>query len=212
VNKKLFTASLLTASMALTGCATMQEHPKTTTGAAVGAVGGAVVGGAVSGKKGALIGAAVGALAGGSIGYYMDEQERKLREQTANSGIEVQRQGDNIVLDLPDNISFDVGKAELKPAFMPSLERVAQVLQQYNETRIEIAGHTDSTGSTKTNQILSENRALAIKSYLVNRGIAPERIYAVGYGSSRPIADNATAAGRAKNRRVEITLIPTNAQ
>ena len=126
----------------------------------------------------------------------------------AGTGIDVTRQGDNIILTFPDQISFDVGRADIKPQFMYSLDRVASTLSQYPQTRIEVAGHTDSTGSMEANQRLSENRAHAVRSYLANRGVAPERMYAVGYGQSRPIASNATAEGRAQNRRVEIIVIP----
>jgi len=213
VSRKLF-VTVLAGTLALTGCQTVRENPKTTTGAVAGAAGGAAIGAVVSRGnrgKGALIGAAVGALAGTGIGYYMDEQERKLRQQTQGSGIAVQREGDNIVLNLPDNISFDVGKSNIKPQFMPALDNVAETLRAYYETRIEIAGHTDSTGSAQTNQILSENRARSVKSYLSNRGVASARMTTVGFGPSQPVASNATAEGRAKNRRVEITLIPAPA-
>jgi len=210
VTHKLMVTAI-SAALALTGCQTFRDNPKTTTGAVAGAAGGAALGAVVSRGnrgKGALIGAAVGALAGTGIGYYMDEQERKLRQQTAGSGVGVARVGDNIVLNLPDNISFDVGKAEIKPQFMPVLDDVAETLRAYYETRIEIAGHTDSTGSAQTNQALSENRAKSVKSYLSSRGVAAERMATVGFGPSRPVATNATAEGRAKNRRVAIILIP----
>jgi len=216
MNPRILALPLLAAAMALAGCqsmpSTLQNNPKTATGAGLGAVGGALLGSAIAGRgqktEGAILGAVVGGLAGGAYGNYMDEQERALRQQTANTGIDVQRQGENIVLNLPDNISFDVGRADIKPHLMRSLDSVAQTLRQYDRTRIEIAGHTDSTGSAASNQTLSENRAHAVRSYLASRGVAPERMYAVGYGQSRPIASNATDYGRAQNRRVEIIVVP----
>jgi len=216
MKKTTLALPLLVGAAALTGCATTtyQEHPKATTGVAVGAASGAVLGNVLAGSgkrtQGALIGAAVGALAGGLIGNYMDEQERALREQTAGSGIEVQRQGDNILLNLPEGVTFDVGRSNIKPQFYGALDSVASTLNQYDQTRIEISGHTDSTGAAAFNQRLSEDRANSVKSYLGSRGVAYGRMYAVGYGPNRPVADNSTAEGRARNRRVEIVLIPTS--
>ncbi len=214
MKKTVLALPLFVGAIALAGCATYQERPKTTTGVAVGAASGAVLGNVIAGSgkrtQGALIGAAVGALAGGLIGNYMDEQERALREQTAGSGIEVQRQGDNILLNLPEGVTFDVGRSNIKPQFYSALDAVSSTLNQYDQTRIEISGHTDSTGSAAFNQRLSEDRASSVRSYLASRGVASGRMYAVGYGPSRPIADNTTADGRARNRRVEIVVIPTS--
>jgi outer membrane protein OmpA-like peptidoglycan-associated protein len=214
VKKPVLAVSLLAGTIALAGCETYQERPKTTTGVAVGAASGAVLGNVIAGSgkrtQGALIGAAVGALAGGLIGNYMDEQERALRAQTAGTGIEVQRQGDNILLNLPEGVTFDVGRSDIKPQFYGALDSVADTLRQYDQTRIEISGHTDSTGSADFNQRLSENRANSVKGYLGGRGVARERMYAVGFGKTQPIADNGTAEGRARNRRVEIVVIPTS--
>ena len=213
MRKIVLAMPLLVGAVALAGCETYQERPKTTTGVAVGAASGAVLGNVVAGSgkrtQGALIGAAVGALAGGLIGNYMDEQERALRAQTAGTGIEVQRQGDNILLNLPEGVTFDVGRATIKPQFYGALDAVASTLRQYDRTRIEVEGHTDSTGSAEMNQQLSENRAYAVVGALASRGIPRDRMYAIGYGKNRPIADNSTAEGRARNRRVEIVVIPT---
>ncbi|MEW6444586.1 MAG: OmpA family protein [Pseudomonadota bacterium] len=212
MHTRMLAIPLLTAAIGMAGCQTYQERPNTTTGAGVGAVTGAVLGSAIAGRgqktEGAILGAVVGGLAGGAIGNYMDEQERALRQQTAGSGIDVSRQGENIVLSFPDQISFDVGRADIKPQFTHTLDNVAQTLRQYDRTRIEIAGHTDSTGNAANNQRLSENRANSVRSYLASRGVAPERMFAVGYGQSRPIASNATVIGRAQNRRVEVIVIP----
>ncbi|MEW5837491.1 MAG: OmpA family protein [Pseudomonadota bacterium] len=209
-------APLLVAVLALGGCASTQEtirnNPNTSAGVGIGAVGGALIGSGVAGAgrrtEGALIGAAVGALAGGMIGNRMDEQERALRQQMANTGVDVQRQGQNIVLVFPDNITFATGSSQIKPEFMHTLDNVARSLQQYPDTHIQIAGFTDSTGSPSNNQRLSEDRAFRVRDYLSNRGIAVQRMSAVGYGQSRPIASNNTAEGRAQNRRVEITILP----
>lgn len=213
MHKTLLALPLLVGAFALAGCETAQERPKTTGGAVIGAATGALIGSQVAGRgnrtAGGFIGAAVGALAGGAIGNYMDEQERALRAQTAAYGIDVQRQGDNILLNLPEGVTFDVGRATIKPQFYPALDAVARTLNQYGNTRIEVEGHTDSTGSAAMNQQLSENRAMAVSSFLASRGVARERMYAVGFGMTRPIADNSTAEGRARNRRVEIIVIPT---
>ena len=214
MTKPVIAVSMLAGVVALGGCQTYQERPNTAAGATIGAISGAAIGSAVGARgrrtEGALIGAAGGALAGGLIGNYMDEQERQLRAQMAGTGIDVQRVGDNIVLNLPEGVTFDVGRAEIKPQFYYALDRVAETLRYYDRSRIEIQGHTDSTGSYDFNQRLSENRAFSVRSYLASRGVAPDRMYAVGFGPSRPIADNSSPYGRAKNRRVEIIVIPTS--
>jgi len=207
----------LIAALALGGCAstqqTIQDNPNTGIGAGLGAVGGALIGSGVAGKgrrtEGAAIGAVVGALAGGAVGQRMDEQERALRQQLANNNVNVERRGDNIVLVFPDSITFDTGSSQVKPEFRSALDDVAQSLQQYPNTRIKIAGHTDNVGSSNTNQRLSEDRAYSVRNYLSMRGVSSQRMSAVGYGSNYPVASNNTASGRAQNRRVEITIQPT---
>ena len=197
------------------GCATnpyQGEHAKTATGATVGAGAGAVLGGVVSGRsdrtQGALIGAAVGATVGGLIGRQMDQQEAELRRQMQGTGVEVQREGDTIRLQAPENITFDTNRADVKPQFRPVLDQLATSISQYPGTVIRVEGHTDSTGSATYNQTLSENRAQSVRSYLMQRGVPGQRMEAIGYGFNRPLADNATAAGRAENRRVEVLIIP----
>ncbi|OYY74663.1 MAG: hypothetical protein B7Y40_03540 [Gammaproteobacteria bacterium 28-57-27] len=207
---------ILVAALALGGCAstqqTIQDNPNTAAGVGIGAVGGALIGSAVAGKgqrtEAAVIGAVVGGLAGGMIGNRMDEQERALRQQMANTNVDVERRGENIVLVFPDNITFATGSSQIKPAFMHALDSVAQSLQQYPDTHIQIAGFTDNVGSPSSNQRLSEDRAFRVRDYLSDRGVAVQRMQAVGYGQSRPVASNANADGRAQNRRVEITVIP----
>jgi outer membrane protein OmpA-like peptidoglycan-associated protein len=190
-----------------------QKISKTAIGAVLGAGAGAAIG-AVTGKnkrerkKRALIGAGAGALAGGAVGAYMDVQEAKLRERLAASGVGIQRVGDEIILVMPGNITFATDSAGLRPDFYEVLNSVGLVLVEYEKTVVEVAGHTDSTGSAEYNTTLSGNRAQAVASYLRGQGIADMRLLTLAYGEGRPIAPNDTDAGRQKNRRVEITLAP----
>lgn len=178
-------------------------------GAAIGAAAGLLSGSdATERRQRALVGAGVGGLAGGAIGSYQDRQERILRERTQGTGVDVIRQGDNITLNMPSGITFDFDSATLKPQFNSVLDGVASTLQEYNQTIIEVAGHTDSVGTDSYNQALSERRANAVGNYLMSRGIMRDRFIIVGAGESRPIASNDTDSGRAQNRRVEITLVP----
>jgi outer membrane protein OmpA-like peptidoglycan-associated protein len=207
------------AAVALAGCAatedfaTNPEKQKTRQGAAIGAAGGAAVGLLVGGGwKGALIGAGVGALAGGAVGNYQDKQEAKLRQQMAGTGVEVVRKGDNITLDMPGNVTFAFDSAKLNPQFSPVLDKVAQTLTEYDQTVIQVAGHTDSTGSHAYNMNLSEQRALSVKNYLAGHGVPAQRMHTVGAGPDYPVASNDTPDGRAQNRRVEITIVPVTEQ
>ena len=159
-------------------------------------------------KGSALIGAASGAAIGGGIGYYMDKQEAQLRRKLEGSGVRVVRNGDEIELVMPGNITFDVNQSSIKPSFSNTLESVALVLKEFDKTIIQIEGHTDSTGSRDYNQLLSERRAGSVRDFLLNQGIAPKRTRATGYGPRYPIASNDTESGREQNRRVELTLVP----
>ncbi|WP_026295685.1 OmpA family protein [Aromatoleum toluclasticum] len=192
------------------------ENAQTARGAAIGAGAGAILGNVVAGSgnrtTGGLVGAAIGATVGGLVGRQMDKQEADLRQQMAGTGVQVQRQGDTIRLQAPENITFDTGRADVKPQFQPVLTRVSQSIQQYPDTVVQIEGHTDSTGSASFNQTLSENRAEAVRSYMGQRGVDANRLVAVGYGASRPVADNSTPQGRAQNRRVEVLIVPAQAQ
>jgi len=178
----------------------------------IGAVAGAAVGAATASKKdrakGALIGAAVGGAAGGGYGYYVDRQEAKLRQTLQGTGVQVQRDGNNLTLIMPGNITFAFDSSSLQPQFLPVLDNVARTLTEYNQTVIEVAGHTDSVGTDAYNQQLSLQRANAVASYLQGRGVMQQRMIVTGAGESRPIASNDTEAGRAQNRRVEITIVP----
>jgi outer membrane protein OmpA-like peptidoglycan-associated protein len=215
IHRKSALLVAVAATVSLAGCAAMEdfaqnpEKEKTRQGAGIGAAGGAVVGLLVGGGwEGALIGAGVGALAGGAVGNYQDKQEAKLRKQMAGTGVDVVRKGDNITLDMPGNVTFAFDSAALNPQFNAVLDKVAQTLTEFDQTVIQIAGHTDSTGTHAYNMKLSEQRAGSVKSYLAGRGVPSQRMQTVGAGPDHPIADNSTEAGRAENRRVEITIVP----
>jgi outer membrane protein OmpA-like peptidoglycan-associated protein len=204
------------------GCQTLdpytgeQKTSQATKGAMIGAAAGVVAGlisgdDAVERRQHAMIGAGVGALAGGAVGNYMDRQEMELREELAGSGVSVTRVGDNITLNMPGNITFATDSADLSSDFYDVLNSVSKVLNEFNKTVIEVAGHTDSTGSDAYNQSLSERRAMSVAAYLKSQKIMNERVITVGMGESRPVADNASSEGRQANRRVELTLVPLTA-
>lgn len=176
-------------------------------GAAVGAIGGAIVGGSNT-RKSMLIGAGIGALAGGGVGFYMDRQEAKLREQLRNTGVQVVRDGDNIILNMPGNITFDTNSSTVNANFSDVLHSVGLVLKEYEKTYVDVLGHTDSSGSSSYNQALSERRAQSVANILRNEGIISERLIVRGLGENYPIADNTTEQGKSLNRRVEIALSP----
>lgn len=178
-------------------------------GAGGGALGGALIGAAAGDARiGALIGAGVGALAGGAIGNYMDQQEAELRAQLQGTGISVTRMGDNIVLNMPSNITFGVNQSDVQPQFQSTLNSVALVLQKYNQTLVDIIGHTDSTGSASYNLTLSQQRATSVARVLSQNGVNSQRFFVEGRGFSQPIATNDNEQGRSQNRRVEIQIIP----
>lgn len=207
---------------ALVGCETIDpytQQPKTssaTKGALIGAAAGAVVGlvsgdDAVERRQRALIGAGIGALAGGAVGHYMDRQEAKLRAELEGTGVSVTRIGDNITLNMPGNVTFATDSSDLRPEFFDVLTSVSKVLKEYDKTVVEVAGHTDSTGSDEYNQGLSERRAQSVAQYLGSQGILRQRLITIGLGESMPVADNSLASGRQANRRVEITMVPLTA-
>jgi len=202
--------------LGLTACATTdpwtgeQRTSRTGQGVAIGAGIGAVIG-AISGGdrlERAAIGAGIGALSGAAIGNYMDRQEAALREQLRGSGVSVTRRGDDIILNLPGNVSFDFDRAALRPEFFEVLDSVALVVNEFEQTVLIIDGHTDSLGSELYNLELSRQRAESVERYLVSRRVLPVRMASYGHGEAYPIADNGTEAGRASNRRVELTLQP----
>ncbi len=215
-------AIILASAIALASCQTttdpltgQAQRNNTAGGAALGALAGAATGLLIARDKdgddrrnAALIGAGIGALVGGGIGSYMDQQEEELRRQLRNSGVSVSRAGNQIILNMPGNITFASDDAALNPNFYNVLDSVAIVLAKYERTLLDIDGHTDSTGSEQYNQELSEARAVAVGQYLNQRGIDARRLRIIGYGETRPIADNSTEFGRQQNRRVEIRISP----
>jgi len=200
----------------LAGCSTINPYTgesqtsNAAKGAAIGAGVGIVAGLLTGGNdvRNAAVGAGIGALTGGGVGYYMDVQEAKLRQKLQGTGVSVVRNGDNITLNMPGNITFASNSADLNARFFTVLDGVDMVLKEYDKTIIEVAGHTDSTGSAALNQSLSERRAQAVAAYLSSKGLPSKRLLTVGAGPSHPIASNASAEGRAQNRRVELTIVP----
>lgn len=213
---------ILAGAIMATGCQTTdpytgeQKTSNTAIGAGVGAALGAITGlftgdDADERRKHALIGAGVGALAGGAVGAYMDKQEAELRRQLQGTGVSVSRNGDNIVLNMPGNVTFASGSSDLNSRFFKVLDSVSLVLKKYEKTLVDVAGHTDSVGGTEMNQGLSERRAGTVAQYLMSKGVIEQRFSVVGFGETRPVASNDTSEGRAMNRRVEIKLVPLTA-
>ena len=192
----------------LSGCASNVSN--TQKGAGIGAVIGALVGKGTgdNDKKRYVWGAALGALAGSAIGNYMDKQEEAFREELADSGVEVYREGDSIRLSIPGNITFATGSDAIVTGFYPVLEDVAKVLNRYDKTKLSIEGHTDSVGDANYNRELSMQRANSVATYLQATNVAANRLQTLGMGESRPIANNDSAQGRQENRRVELRVIP----
>ena len=213
---------LATATIFVSGCQTLdpytreEQTSKTTKGALIGAGIGAVVGlisgdDAVERRQRALIGAGIGALAGGAVGAYQDRQEAALRAELEGTGVSVARTGPNgeyITLNMPGNITFATDSSDLSPAFFDVLNSVGTVLEEYDQTVVEVAGHTDSTGTEAYNQALSERRAGSVAAYLQAQGVMGQRLITLGMGELRPVANNGTPEGRQANRRVEITMVP----
>jgi outer membrane protein OmpA-like peptidoglycan-associated protein len=203
----------------LVGCTTLdpytreEQTARAQRQAVIGAVSGAVAGlitgdSSMERKKRALVGAGLGALAGASVGSYMDRQEARLRQELERTGVSVTRSGDNITLNMPGNITFATDSADLNAAFFDVLNSVGVVVNEFEQTVVEVAGHTDSTGSDAYNQALSQRRASSVARYVTTRNVRADRIIEVGMGESRPIATNDTETGRQANRRVELTLGP----
>ena len=217
---KLVVALGVAAVTAFTGaCQTLdpytreEQTSRATRNAAIGAGIGAVIGlisgdDAVDRRQKALIGAGIGALAGGAVGYYQDRQQAELRAELEGTGVSVHRVGDNITLNMPGNVTFATDSADLSPQFFAVLNSVSKVLNKYEQTIIEVAGHTDSTGTNQYNQGLSQRRASSVGQYLKSQGIMDQRVMTLGLGEEYPVADNGTASGRQLNRRVELTLVP----
>lgn len=214
----LMIAAVVSGALVVSGCTTNpytgeREAGKSGIGAGIGSLVGAGVGVLSSSKKdrgkGALIGAAAGAALGGGAGYYMDVQEAKLRDKMKGTGVSVTRSGDNIILNMPNNVTFDSSSSTLKPAGANTLTGVAMVLKEYPKTAVNVVGYTDSTGSQALNMRLSQQRADGVGSALITQGVDGSRVRTTGAGPANPIASNSTEEGKAQNRRVEITLSPT---
>jgi outer membrane protein OmpA-like peptidoglycan-associated protein len=218
MKSNVFVAGL--AALSLTACTSINpftgqtQISNTTGGALIGAGGGAVAGAIVGSATGgdprvaALIGAGLGGLTGAAIGNYMDQQEAELRAQLQGTGVSVTRVGQQIILNMPSNITFGVDSASVQPQFNETLVSVGLVLRKFNKTIVDVYGHTDSTGSDSYNLDLSQRRAVAVATILANQGVDRRRFFIEGRGKSDPIASNATESGRAQNRRVEIQLSP----
>ena len=209
--------SVLIASMSvLAACTTINPYTgqsqtsKAVWGTAIGAATGAATGALVSNNHGAgaLVGGLAGAAVGGGVGYYMDTQEAELRAELASTGVSVIRDGDNIRLVMPGNITFKTDSADINAGFYSTLNSVAKVLNKYDNSTVMVMGFTDSTGADTHNQMLSQSRANAVAAYLQGQGVKSTRFEILAMGASNPIADNSTATGRQQNRRVEIKIIP----
>ena len=200
-----------TCAISLAGCQqTVQDNQNTAIGALAGAAVGAAAGTLVGGndRRNALIGAGLGLLAGAAVGQYLDQQERDLRANLAGTGAEVERQGDQLLVNLPSSITFATDSAEVQPQFRATLDEVAATFNRYPESYIDVIGHTDSRGSDAYNQALSERRSSSVAGYLSSRGVNQARLASFGQGESAPVASNDTVEGRAANRRVELRITP----
>ncbi|MGP5501709.1 OmpA family protein [Psychrobacter sp. 219-2-C] len=201
----------LASGLALSGCTTdpntgQQRLNKTAIGTLAGAAGGAAISKATGGDKTGRD-AAIGAALGAGVGYYMERQAKQLEQQMAGTGVTVTpNPNGNIDLVMPGNITFAFDSASLNPSFRPTLDKLAATMNEYNQNTVTIAGHTDSVGNPSYNMNLSRDRANSVRNYLVNRGVASNRINVVAYGQTRPIADNNSDYGRQQNRRVELTV------
>lgn len=219
VFEKINIAIFVFISIVLASCSTINPYTgdkqvsKAVIGAGAGAATGAVVG-LITGddsrerRKHALIGAGVGALAGGAVGYYMDVQEAKLRQKLAGTGVSVTRDGENIILNMPGNVTFATDSSDINGDFFAVLDSVTIVVDEFDKTLVEVMGHTDSTGADSYNQTLSEKRADSVSKYFQSRDIQPLRLATYGYGEDYPVASNDSPSGRSQNRRVEIALVP----
>lgn len=211
--KKAFTLTLtLAAALGLSACSTINPYTgeqQTSRLVKFGAIGGltcALIGAGESGKRARNAGAGCAAI-GAGIGAYMDAQEAELRQQLAGSGVQVQRNGDRLDLIMPGNVTFNTNEYSIRPQFTSVLDSVAQVLYKYKDTRLQVVGHTDSTGSADYNYGLSSRRASSVANYLAANGVDQGRLLVQGVGPDQPIASNATDSGRAQNRRVELHIV-----
>lgn len=222
---KKITTFIIATSLALSGCTTFDAYTgeektsSTAKGIGIGAGSALLLSYIVNRNESAktrnermLRDAGIGAIVGGGVGYYMDSQEAKLRKQLRGSGVSVKREGNNINLIMPSNITFETNGRNLNASFYQVLDSVVLVINEFNKTTVVVTGHTDSVGADSYNQKLSEDRARSVADYLVNKKVVPARLDVAGYGEKFPVADNKTEEGRSLNRRVEITLLPITEQ
>lgn len=207
--------SVTMAALALSACVTNPDGTKridrTVIGGLGGAVGGYLLGDLVGGRRDRtekIVGAGIGAVAGAGLGRYLEQQKRDLEQQTAGTGVEVTQEGDSLLVNIPSGITFPVDSATIQPAFQQTLNDVAQTLNRYESSYIDVYGHTDSSGSDAYNQGLSERRAASVSAFLQRQGVNGARLATRGYGETQPVASNETIDGRAQNRRVELRIVP----
>ena len=208
---------LATIILSVSACSTMERKNATTGetevnsatwGALIGCASGAVTGALINKGKGAAIGCAGAGLIGGGAGYYMDQQEAKLRKELVGTGVQVVRYGESIVLVLDSDISFATGSSVVHSSIKPSLKSIVSIMNEYDDTTLVVSGHTDSVGSEMSNQLLSVSRAKTVQAILNGYGLSRSRTISEGYGELSPICDNKTKEGRACNRRVELSITP----
>lgn len=209
------TFTALTFSLILSGCVTTPEGNKridrTVLGGVGGALGGYLLGDLLGGRRDRtekILGAGIGAVGGAGLGRYLEQQKRDLERQTAGTGVEVTQQGDSLLVNIPSGITFPVDSSAIQPDFQQTLTNVAQTLNQYESSYIDIYGHTDASGSDAYNQALSERRANAVSAFLQRQGVNSARLATSGFGETQPVASNETPQGRADNRRVELRIVP----
>ena len=219
-SKLLLSAASVAILLGAAACTTTDPYSSTPrrnntgTGVIAGALGGALLGDLTNtsnseeGRKNALIGAGIGALGGAAVGQYMDRQQRELEAELSGSGVGVARQGDNLVLRMPSDVTFASNQSAINTRFYATLDDVAGVLNRYDQSIVDIVGHADSDGTDEYNLNLSRQRASSVAQYLVSRNVLADRLYVDGRGESAPIASTATAEGKAMNRRVEILIRP----
>ena len=216
ISSKLVAAAASLSLVTVAACTTDPETgerriSKTAIGGIGGALGGYLLGDVVGGRRDRtekIIGAGLGGIAGAGIGAYMDKQEREMRARTAGTDVQVTRQGDDLLLNIPSGINFAYNSAAVEPQFRGTLDKVASVLADYPQTYIDVYGHTDSSGSDAYNQGLSERRAVSVADYLSSHSVQSARIATRGFGETQPIESNESDQGRAANRRVEIKIVP----
>lgn len=213
LRRTLVSALAAVSLVSLSACVTdpntgERKVSRTAIGGVGGALAGYLLGGIIGGKTARIVGAGIGGVAGAAVGYQMDKQIKELKESTAGSGVDVTSDGQSILVNLPNGVTFPVDSSAIEPSFRSTLDDVAASLVKYPNSLIDVYGHTDSTGSDTYNQALSERRARAVADYLTSRGVAASRLRSQGFGETQPVASNLTEEGRAANRRVEIKIVP----